>query len=281
MRSIQVSEAEAHLPQLLDEVERGDVLTGADSEIGSTYLVDTQLDFTAREPEHGERVQVHHGTREGPARLAWLGGSFWQVRLERPLVPMKGDRLVIRQIAPPDTLGGGVVLDALPRKHGPSRNLLTRLERLSRGESVDHASDRKRTSAGDGPGVGGSRQSAPHVRLAPGALALEQRLKQAGHEPPLDSELDPDDLTALREAGRATRVSKNLHYHPDVLEEIRGRVIDLAARNGGSVTLARLRDELGTSRKFAQALLERFDSEKLTIRRGKEHVLRRPDRPSR
>lgn len=71
------------------------------------------------------------------------------------------------------------------------------------------------------------------------------------------------------------RVSRTLHYHADVLSDIRGRLVDLAGRNGGAVSLAQLRDELGTSRKFAQALLEHFDSEKVTIRRGDEHVLRR------
>ena len=93
-------------------------------------------------------------------------------------------------------------------------------------------------------------------------------------EPPIDSELDEDDLRALREAGRAIRVSRNLHYHQEVLADARARVIALAERNGGSITLAGLRDELGTSRKFAQALLEHFDSERLTIRHGDEHVLR-------
>jgi selenocysteine-specific elongation factor len=71
------------------------------------------------------------------------------------------------------------------------------------------------------------------------------------------------------------RVTKNLHYHVDALADIRARLIELAHRNGGAVTLGQLRDELGTSRKFAQALLEHFDSEKVTIRRGDEHVLRR------
>jgi selenocysteine-specific elongation factor len=71
------------------------------------------------------------------------------------------------------------------------------------------------------------------------------------------------------------RISKTLHYHADVLADIRERLVELAARHGGAVTLAELRDELGTSRKFAQALLEHFDSEKVTIRRGDEHVLRR------
>ena len=98
--------------------------------------MDAELDFSGREPEHGERVQIHHGTREAAARLAWLGGRFWQVRLEQPIVPAAGDRIVVRQVAPPDTLGGGRVLDPRPRRHGPSRDVLVRLERLARGEEL-------------------------------------------------------------------------------------------------------------------------------------------------
>jgi selenocysteine-specific elongation factor len=118
-------------------------------------------------------------------------------------------------------------------------------------------------------------EARPQKPLTSSARALEERLREAGFEPPLDSEVEASDLTALREAGRAVRVSKTLHYHAEVLGEVRGRVIALAERNGGAVTLAQLRDELGTSRKFAQALLEHFDSEKVTIRRGDAHVLRR------
>jgi selenocysteine-specific elongation factor len=51
-------------------------------------------------------------------------------------------------------------------------------------------------------------------------------------------------------------------------------MIELAGRSGGAVTLAQLRDELGTSRKFAQALLEHFDGAKVTRRVGDAHVLR-------
>jgi selenocysteine-specific elongation factor len=49
---------------------------------------------------------------------------------------------------------------------------------------------------------------------------------------------------------------------------------DLADENG-EVTIARYRDALNTSRKFAQALLEHFDGEKVTRRVGDAHVLRR------
>src|SRR5690349_17897222 len=118
-----------------DEVARGDVLAGPDAGLAPSFRLDAELHFAPdRRPEHGDRVQVHHGTRDAPARLGELGGRFWQLRLEQPLVPAAGDRLVLRSIAPPDTLGGGVVLDPAPGRHGPSRAVTARLERLSRGE---------------------------------------------------------------------------------------------------------------------------------------------------
>jgi selenocysteine-specific elongation factor len=254
----------------VSDVARGDVLAAVDGGLTPTYLIDAELAFAEAEP----RVQVHHGTRETPARVAWLGGDFWQLRLEQPLVPTAGDRLVIRRIAPPDTLGGGTVLDAHPKKHGPSRDVLVRLGRLSRGEDPDDPTAARDTGGGRQPGGAGSRQHSPPDRLPTSALELERRLKEARFEPPLDSELNAEDLALLRQAGRAVRVSRNMHYELGVLGEIRERVVSLAGRNGGSLTLAQLRDELGTSRKFAQALLEHFDSEKLTIRRGEAHVLR-------
>ena len=256
------------------EIARGDVLASAASGLAPSYRLDASLSFADGQPEHSDRVQIHHGTRESPARLAWLGGRFWQVRLEQPLVPAAGDRIVVRQIAPPDTLGGGVVLDALPKRHGPSRELLARLERLERGEEVPDG-EKRALRAGPQPDGRNSRKPVAPVPLGPSATALEQRIKRAGFEPPLDSELDADDLAALRSAGRAVRVSKTLHYHLDVLAEVKRRVLELAERHGGSVTLAQLRDDLGTSRKFAQALLEHLDSEKITIRRGDAHHVRR------
>jgi selenocysteine-specific elongation factor len=268
------------------QIERGDVLVGTGSGLRPSYRVDAELEFGEEEAEHGARVQIHHGTREAPARLAWLGGRFWQVRLERPLVPSAGDRIVVRRIAPPDTLGGGRVLDPFPRRHGPSRELLARLERLARGDAPGNPDPgQSAVSPASKPDSLKGIRPAPRNRgpgavepdspLSSSARALEQRLKDAGAEPPLDSELDAADLAALREAGRAVRVTKNLHYHADVLGDIRARLVELAGRHDGTVMLAQLRDELGTSRKFAQALLEHFDSEKVTIRRGDEHVLRR------
>jgi selenocysteine-specific elongation factor len=252
----------------VEDLARGDVLAAPDSGVRASYLIDVALSFDGAEPQPGTRVHVHHGTREAPARMAWLGGRFWQLRLERPLVPASGDRLVIRQVAPPDTLGGGTVLDPNPRKHGPSRELLARLERLARGEPDTPTPETSQAPPRAEP------EPTAAAPLPPSALALAGRLLEAGVEPPIDAELDPGDLAALREAGIAVRVSKSLHYHRDALADATRRVLELAARGDGTVTLAALRDELGTSRKFAQALLEHLDAEKVTLRRGDAHMVR-------
>jgi selenocysteine-specific elongation factor len=74
--------------------------------------------------------------------------------------------------------------------------------------------------------------------------------------------------------GRLVRVKPGVYYFPPALAEAERVVCSLCERDG-SVTIARLRDELGASRKYAQALLEHFDSRRLTRRQGDEHVLRR------
>ncbi len=255
------------------DLRRGDVVTTRGSDLAGTYRLDCELEFAEHEPAHGERVQIHHGTRESPGRMTWLGGRFWQIRLEQPLVAAVGDRLVVRRIAPPDTLGGGVILDRAPRKHGPSRELLTQLAALSRGESTPEPGSSPAEQAGSADAA--PRAPAQPPRLTESARALERRLQLARVEPPLDSDLDAGDLSALRAAGRAVRVSKTLHYHPETLAQVRSRAIELAARSGGVITLGQLRDELGTSRKFAQALLEHLDAERVTIRRGAHRYLRR------
>ena len=76
--------------------------------------------------------------------------------------------------------------------------------------------------------------------------------------PPRDSELgDGADaaLAELRAAGRALRLDRTMHIHREALDAVRDRVIAIVG-DEGSITLARLRDELDTSRRYAQALLE-------------------------
>ncbi len=246
------------------EVARGDVIVAGAAPLAPSYRVDVALQWATPDhrPDGGTRVAVHHGTRETAARLAELGGRYFQLRLEQPLVPARGDRLVIRSLAPPDTLGGGVVLDPDPPRHGPSRDLLARLARVEKGEPEPETPPAPPSPAPELP------------PLTPAALAVEERLRAAGHEPPRDSELPPDDLAALRAHGRITRLGRGMHIHRDALAGVAGRVTALIERDG-PLTLAGLRDELQTSRRYAQALLEALDAERVTLRVGDERVLRR------
>jgi selenocysteine-specific elongation factor len=243
------------------DVARGDALA-APGTLEPTRVLDCAL--TLRGARHGMRAQVHHGTREAPARLADLGDGLWQARLERPLLACAGDRVVVRSIAPPDTLGGGVVLDPAARRHGRRADVIARLERLRRGEPEPEPAAAPSPPEPAAPEPAAPEPAAPGP-LSPSALALEERLRAAGPEPPNAADLDAEDLAALRAAGRAVRVGRSMYAHPDALAAVRARVEEIVAAEG-SITLAGLRDELQTSRKFAQALLEHLDAERVTKR---------------
>jgi selenocysteine-specific elongation factor len=108
-----------------DDVARGDVITtGGAGGPTSRYRIDAELDH-----EPPPRVMVHHGTRETAARVVRRGDG-WSLRCEKPLIVSPGDRLVVRSIAPPDTLGGGVVRAApkpppsVPAAETPTRSRL-------------------------------------------------------------------------------------------------------------------------------------------------------------
>jgi selenocysteine-specific elongation factor len=69
-----------------------------------------------------------------------------------------------------------------------------------------------------------------------------------------------------------------MHAHPEAIARVRA-VVERVAGAEGSITLARLRDELGTSRKYAQALLEHLDAARVTRRQEDDsRVLRRSAR---
>jgi selenocysteine-specific elongation factor len=53
------------------------------------------------------------------------------------------------------------------------------------------------------------------------------------------------------------------------------RIVDHLKREG-TVTLAQVRDMFGTSRKYAQAVLEHLDLRRVTRRVGGERMLRSP-----
>jgi selenocysteine-specific elongation factor len=238
------------------EVRRGDALVGDGSPVAETYRIEAELTLGAQ-PGDRERVQVHHGTRDVPARARRLAAGRWQLRLEQPLLAADRDRLVLRRISPPDTLGGGVILRA--RAGGRGRQPHDPGKAATAGAPVAAAP--------------------PPPPLEEGALALEERLRAAGHQPPGEVELGAEarHLPALRAAGRAVRVGRSMYAHPEAIAAVTAVACGILDQEG-TLTLARLRDELGTSRKYAQALLEHLDAARVTRRLPDDRRVLRPPR---
>jgi selenocysteine-specific elongation factor len=248
------------------ELSRGDALVSGDSAVEPTTILDCALNLGLG-ADDGERVQVHHGTRTAAGRVISLTDGLWQVRLEQPVLAGRGDRLVIRSVSPPDTLGGGIVLDPAARRHGRSSPAVERLERLRRGEDEPDP-----PAAADDP----NHDDEPEV-LSEAAVALAERLREAGHhlEPVSALGSAAGELAALRSAGIAVRVGRDMYAHRSAVEDVGRRVVGVIEAEG-SITLAGLRDELKTSRKLAQAWLEHLDAGRLTKRLpDNRRVLRR------
>jgi len=93
--------------------------------------------------------------------------------------------------------------------------------------------------------------------------------------PALDS--DDDLLSYLEDHGDIVWVGESIVFATEAYREMVERVV-AHLREHRTVTLAQVRDLLGTSRKYAQALLEHMDEQRLTRRVGDERVLRSPAR---
>jgi selenocysteine-specific elongation factor len=280
------------------EFRRGDVLVTPGA-LRPSFRVDVALEPLGEIPP---RVMLHHGTAETAARVSRVGDRFAQLRLSRPVVAARGDRVVLRAGT---TVGGGVVLDPSPPRHSD----LARFEALERGETLVHAPVRvdgewqwsqewldelradldRAIEAADplDPGVAvpaaaWARAVVPHLGLElrgaklyrPGAgpelgeraEAAEELASQLGLEPVRVE--DPALARFLEEQGRLVRVGDGYAVSPEAYEQARAVLVD-------GITLAGFRDELGVGRKTAQLYLERFDSDGITRRVGDARVLRR------
>ncbi len=123
----------------------------------------------------------------------------------------------------------------------------------------------------------GAKAYAPgaSARLGGHAEAAERfrrELDEAGFEP---VKVDDRALAAYLEgAGALVRLGDGLAIGAGAFEAAKRLLVEECLREG-SIKLARFRDLLGTGRRPAQLLLERFDADGLTRRVGDERVLRR------
>ncbi|MFO7693795.1 MAG: selenocysteine-specific translation elongation factor [Vicinamibacterales bacterium] len=130
----------------LGGVDTGDLLRGqtlaTPGAFSATRVIDVRLEVLggSRALRHGARLRFHQGTSEVLGRVAVssvaAGGeagdgeaaqaaeippgrsAYARLRLEGPVVVTRGDRFIVRAYSPPDTIGGGLVLDPHPPRGG-------------------------------------------------------------------------------------------------------------------------------------------------------------------
>lgn len=102
--------------------------------------------------------------------------------------------------------------------------------------------------------------------------AYLQALRKNPYAPPGES-IEPDLLKLLIDQGKVVRVMGGIVFIRSAYDEMIGKILS-TAREKGSITLGEVRDMFGTSRKYAQALLDYMDEKKLTRRVGDDRVVR-------
>ena len=130
-----------------DAIARGAVLTLPDV-YTPTLLLDLELRLVDDAPElaHNAAVEVFVGAAEVGGHVALLeratlggGESGWaQLRLDAPILAVRGDRCVIRIPSPGQTIGGGRIVDAHPSRHRRHRpEVLAALATLAQGTPAE------------------------------------------------------------------------------------------------------------------------------------------------
>jgi selenocysteine-specific elongation factor len=102
--------------------------------------------------------------------------------------------------------------------------------------------------------------------------AFLKSLTRTPYAPPGELIPEPDLLNMLIEQGKVVKVSDNVAFSTSAYNEMVGK-ITARIKSKGKLSLGEVRDMFGTSRKYAQALLEYLDREKVTRRVGDDRVM--------
>jgi selenocysteine-specific elongation factor SelB len=108
------------------DVKRGDVVS-VENLMEPSLMVDCKFYYLKSAPrplENRQRVRLYHGTNEIICRVVILDKdevkqgeeAYVQLRLEKPLTAQRNDRFVIRSYSPMYTIGGGTIIEPLPKK---------------------------------------------------------------------------------------------------------------------------------------------------------------------
>jgi selenocysteine-specific elongation factor len=171
-----------------EDLARGDVLATPQSLAPSLFL-DAEIEILPGSPfslKNGRPYQIHLAAREVRAKVILMThneltagqADFAQLRFESEVVARRGDRLVIRNLAPAITIGGGQVLDP-----GPQKRRRQKPQTLSQYETLAQGTLRSRVELAvrERPGTFGTiKELALRSDLGSQALAEAQILAEKG-----------------------------------------------------------------------------------------------------
>ncbi len=232
---------------LVDDLARGDVLV-REGTLRPTRLADVSiqlLDGSAL--KYDARVRVHAASAEVLGRVKFTeselpkgGATVAEIRFESPVVLGRGDRIVLRSYSPVATIGGGRVLDPMPRPR--RRAEIAALQSAENESDVDAIARFLREAGGKGLDLDAlaGRMTLP-VESTRGLMAEVRSAVPLLAAP--DHFVDAGVLTALEQAA-LDRVKQ--HHEKDPLakglskEELRRRVFNKASPEVFATALARL-----------------------------------------
>jgi selenocysteine-specific elongation factor len=231
----------------ISEIEAGEVLLSYPVPASRDIDARVRLLEGAKPLARGALVRVHHGTRSTNARIRLADGeeippgntALARLRLDEPLVALRGDRFVLRSMEG-TTVGGGTTLDPYPVGRGPNASWLEALESGDAKRAVPLAVVRK------------SREG-----MTTGELSLALRLP-------------PDEVSRAVEADAGLDTVGGLHAPTEEVAAARVRLLEALERHAAAhpespqLTVAAARTATGLSTRLADALLEDMEQIKLT-----------------
>ena len=121
-------------------ISRGDVLT-AEGMLNVTSTIDAKINVLSdsqRTIKNGAELHLYHGARTLITKAFLLDKSelkngescYAKLKLKEPLPCKRGDRFVVRFYSPMETIGGGIILDSMPK------NRISRSEPVKEGLKI-------------------------------------------------------------------------------------------------------------------------------------------------
>jgi selenocysteine-specific elongation factor len=232
---------------LVEELSRGDVLV-RENTLRTTSVAHVLVQLLPNESvKHGARVRIHVASAEALGRVRLAGSEIpkggrgvVEIRFEAPVLLGRGDLVVIRSYSPVATIGGGRILDPMPRPR--RRSEMTALQAIQTEADSVAAARFLREGGSHGLGIDdlAARLGLPREGVQTLVAGLPSASPLSGSP---DRFIDASVLAALETAALACL--KDLHQKDPLAkgvskEELRARVFSRAHPGVFASALGRL-----------------------------------------